>query len=66
MVPPPCLVLLPQSVRVDPNPTSNPDPDLNQVVLRLLPQSEWKLAAKRGEKLGDQATPTLVILTPYS
>ena len=26
------------------------------VVLRLLPQSEWKLAAKRGEKLGDQAT----------
>ena len=36
------------------------------VVLRLLPQPEWKLAAKRGEKLGDQATPTLVILTPYS
>ena len=27
------------------------------VVLRLLPQAEWRLAAKRGEKLGDQATP---------
>ena len=26
------------------------------MVVRLLPQSEWKRAAQRGEKLGDQAT----------
>ena len=25
------------------------------VVLRVLPQAEWKRAARRGERLGDQA-----------